>query len=39
MPRWRQRLFLATSQLTDAAAEYFGLSHDRTVIMGSLLEL
>ena len=39
MPRWQQRVFLATSQLTADAADYFGLPRDRTVIMGSRLEL
>jgi KUP system potassium uptake protein len=39
MPRWQQRLFLATSRLTTDAADYFGLPRDRTVIMGSRLEL
>ena len=32
---WRKRLFLATSQLTADAAEYFGLPRDRVVIMGT----
>ncbi len=39
MSRWRKRLFLATARLTADAAEYFHLPRDRTVIMGSRIEL
>jgi KUP system potassium uptake protein len=39
MSRWRKRLFVATSHITADAAEYFGLPRDRTVIMGSLIEV
>ncbi len=39
MTRWRKRLFIATSHITADAAEYFGLPRDRTVIMGSLIEV
>ena len=39
MSRWRKRLFLATSQITADAAEYFGLPRERTVIMGSRIEV
>jgi KUP system potassium uptake protein len=39
MSRWRKRLFIATSRITADAAEYFGLPHERTVIMGSRIEL
>ena len=39
MSRWRKRLFVATSRLTADAAEYFQLPRDRTVIMGSRIEL
>jgi KUP system potassium uptake protein len=39
MSRWRKRLFIATSRLTADAAEYFQLPRDRTVIMGSRIEL
>jgi KUP system potassium uptake protein len=39
MSRWRKRLFLATSQITADAAEYFQLPRDRTVIMGSRIDL
>jgi KUP system potassium uptake protein len=39
MSRWRKRLFIATSRLTADAAEYFKLPRDRTVIMGSRIEL
>ena len=39
MSRWRKRLFLATARLTADAAEYIHLPRERTVIMGSRLEL
>jgi KUP system potassium uptake protein len=39
MSRWRKRLFLATSRITADAAEYFGLPRDRTVIVGSRIEV
>ncbi|WP_042431848.1 KUP/HAK/KT family potassium transporter [Streptacidiphilus anmyonensis] len=39
MPVWRKRLFIATSYITGDAAEYFGLPRDRTVIMGSHIEV
>ena len=39
MARWRKRLFIATSYITADAAEYFGLPLDRTVIMGSRIEV
>jgi KUP system potassium uptake protein len=39
MARWRKRLFVATSDITADAAEYFGLPRDRTVIMGSQIEV
>ena len=39
MSRWRKRLFIATSRITADAAEYFRLPHERTVIMGSRIEL
>jgi KUP system potassium uptake protein len=39
MSRWRKRLFIATARLTADAAEYFRLPRDRTVIMGSRIEL
>ena len=39
MSRWRKNLFLATSRLTADAAEYFHLPPDRTVIVGSRIEL
>jgi KUP system potassium uptake protein len=39
MSRWRKRLFIATSRITADAAESFGLPRERTVIMGSRLEL
>jgi KUP system potassium uptake protein len=39
MNRWRKRLFLATAQITADAAEYFHLPRERTVIIGSRLEL
>jgi KUP system potassium uptake protein len=39
MAPWRKRLFIATSYLSTDAAQYFGLPPDRTVIMGSRIEL
>ncbi len=39
MAGWRKRLFIATSYLTADAAEYFGLPRDRTVIMGSQVDV
>jgi KUP system potassium uptake protein len=39
MSRWRKQLFLATSHITADAAEYFHLPRERTVIMGSRIDL
>jgi KUP system potassium uptake protein len=39
MAKWRKRLFIATSYITADAADYFGLPRDRTVIMGSRIEV
>ncbi len=39
MSRWRKRLFIATSAITADAAEYFQLPRDRTLVMGSRIEL
>jgi KUP system potassium uptake protein len=39
MSRWRKRLFIATSQITADAAEYFQLPRERTLIVGSRIEL
>jgi KUP system potassium uptake protein len=39
MARWRKRLFIATSYITADAAEHFGLPRDRTVIMGSHIDV
>jgi KUP system potassium uptake protein len=39
MAAWRKRLFIATSYITADAAEQFGLPRDRTVIMGSHIEI
>jgi KUP system potassium uptake protein len=39
MARWRKRLFIATSYITADAAEHFGLPRERTVIMGSQVEV
>jgi len=39
MAGWRKQLFLATSHITADAAEYFGLPRDRTVIIGSHIEV
>jgi KUP system potassium uptake protein len=39
MSRWRKYLFIATSHITADAVEHFGLPRDRTVIMGSRIEV
>jgi KUP system potassium uptake protein len=39
MARWRKRLFIAITHLTADAAEHFGLPRERTVIMGSRIEV
>ncbi len=39
MARWRKQLFIATSYITADAAEYFSLPRDRSVIMGSRIEV
>jgi KUP system potassium uptake protein len=39
MAPWRKRLFIATSQITADAAAYFGLPLDRTVMIGSRIEI
>jgi KUP system potassium uptake protein len=39
MSRWRKRLFIATSRITADAADSFRLPRERTVIMGSRIEL
>jgi KUP system potassium uptake protein len=39
MAAWRKRLFIATSYITADATEYFNLPRDRTIIMGSHIEL
>jgi KUP system potassium uptake protein len=39
MAAWRKRLFIATSYITADAAEYLGLPRDRTVFMGSQIDV
>lgn len=39
MSSWRKRLFIATSHITADAAAYFSLPLDRTVIIGSRIEI
>ena len=39
MATWRKRLFIATSHITADAAAHFGLPRDRTVIMGSHIDV
>ncbi|WP_410608063.1 potassium transporter Kup [Amycolatopsis sp. lyj-109] len=39
MADWRKRLFIATSYITADAAEYFGLPRDRTLIIGSHIDV
>jgi len=39
MASWRKRLFIATSYITADAVEHFGLPRERTVIMGSHIDV
>ena len=39
MSPWRKRLFIATSYITADAAAYFNLPLDRTVVIGSRIEV
>jgi KUP system potassium uptake protein len=39
MAGWRKRLFIATSHITADAAEHFALPRDRTVVMGSHIDV
>ncbi|GHJ44180.1 putative potassium transport system protein kup [Catellatospora sp. TT07R-123] len=39
MAEWRKRLFIATSYITSDAAAHFGLPRDRTIIMGSHIDV
>ncbi|WP_297621050.1 potassium transporter Kup [Nocardia sp.] len=39
MAAWRKSLFIATSHITAAADEYFGLPGERTVLIGSRIEV
>ncbi|MDT5032842.1 MAG: system potassium uptake protein [Actinoplanes sp.] len=39
MAAWRKHLFIATSHITADAAEHLGLPRDRTVVMGSQIDL
>ena len=39
MPAWRKNLFIATSRLSTDAAESFCLPRDRTLIIGSRIEI
>ena len=39
MATWRKRLFIATTHITTDAAQAFNLPRDRTIIMGSNIEL
>jgi KUP system potassium uptake protein len=39
MAQWRKHLFIATSHITADAAGYFGLPPERTVVMGSRIEI
>ena len=39
MARWRKRLFVATAAITTDAATYFALPRDRTVVMGTRIEV
>jgi KUP system potassium uptake protein len=39
MPRWRKRLFVATSHIAADASEAFGLPPDRVVLLGANVEV
>jgi len=39
MAPWRKRLFIATSYITADAVEHFGLPRERTIIMGSHIDV
>jgi KUP system potassium uptake protein len=39
MAPWRKRLFIATTHITSDAASYFNLPRERTIIMGSNIDL
>ncbi|MDO9457504.1 potassium transporter Kup [Nocardioides sp.] len=39
MPKWRKRLFIATAGISADAVGYFNLPRDRTVIMGSQIDV
>ncbi len=39
MPMWRKRLFLATAHIAGDAIDYFRLPRDRTVILGSHIDI
>ena len=39
MATWRKHLFIATSHITSDAAEHFQLPRDRTIIVGSHIEV
>ena len=39
MASWRKRLFLATANILHRPAEFFSLPHERTVIMGSNVDV
>ena len=39
MAKWRKKLFLAISRTSSNPADYFGLPLDRTVVMGSHIEV
>ena len=39
MAPWRKRLFLATARIAASPVDYFRLPRDRTVILGSAIEI
>jgi KUP system potassium uptake protein len=39
MPRWRKQLFVALAHNAANPAEYFGLPADRTVVMGTHVDV
>ncbi|MFF3856408.1 potassium transporter Kup [Micromonospora sp. NPDC002575] len=39
MRAWRRRLFMATAHVSADAAEHFGLPRDRTIVLGSRIDI
>jgi KUP system potassium uptake protein len=39
MPRWRKRIFLATTHLATDPVDYFALPRQQTLLVGSIIEV